>query len=1143
VRSAGLRPVFLGILGIIFLFAAGLGPKEVWFPGGFRAHLEPYRFLLLCVGMGLIFLPTVWQKSRTALTGVFNGRVRVRVVVFWLLTFLLGGLAGAWVFHGGDQHPPSAPQKLKIRHNPTNVGEVEVELSKLSPNIPSINPYPNTRITSTPSNLLSGASETIEPQSAVGTSQAMSSGPLITAVSGEIRHGGRIVITGTGFGMKSNNSQAIPAAPLIWDTTSEQYVGGTNRNAYGRLKDEDNVNTQIWRLIQNLGGQTARYSTSRPHRNTNVTAHYTANGTKLTLGEPRDPNGGEPPSTQKRFYISFYRKLKNGAGLPGGGDDSTKILRIDSPNLELIGTDFLAHSGLGLKNSDHSAFVASISAGSETGWIRWEVYVDVNKQWFDAWKNGHYHLGRRSGIGSFELRPASDWRFRAGVDSYQYDAPNLSNGSPIWPALFGYDDGHAGVSIGQEIDLGEIYYDNTPARVELSDQATWSDAPTNRLSREVQGRLLTWNNNQISLMLYQGSFASLAGKYLYVIDANGIANSRGFALTVGGSLPAAPSMLTATTISPTRIDLNWTDNATNEGGFKIERKTGQAGSYEEIAVVGAGVNQYSSTGLLSNTAYYHRVRAFNGSGDSPYSDEQVATTFGNTNGCQLVIDWTNQGFAKQIGEFTARFTAKASTQQINAPIGLSDGPASDYTNLAAIVRFFMTGAFDARNGNIYASNNFIPYVAGTEYSFRVPVNVAEHRYSVYVTPAGRSEQVVALNYSFRTEQLGVTELDNLAGFVNGAGSVEVCNFRISSNALPIVSVSAPAEGTTFLAPAIIIVSANAADEDGTISKVEFFQGSTMLGADATAPYTFNWTNVPAGTYSLTAKAIDDKGASSTSAAVLVNVLAGTSSNVTLVISPRGDTYLNLNNVVNALDLLLRTYSWPRNSVANAIVMKFDLSEIPAGSTITGAKLELYLAEADRSTNAIYTIPVHGIVGKNPIISRATGLYYDGTNTWTANSCCYGGAPLAQADISAAYSSLNVDKVLGFKEWDIRALVQQWLDAPETNYGLLLNSDPAQLEDRFRYFASSEHTNASWRPRLRIVYTPAAGVRIFDARMVGSLFRFSFHTETNRMYTVEFSESLNPQSWQPLAGVRGNGDDVMIWDAHRMSPRFYRVKVE
>jgi hypothetical protein len=92
-----------------------------------------------------------------------------------------------------------------------------------------------------------------------------------------------------------------------------------------------------------------------------------------------------------------------------------------------------------------------------------------------------------------------------------------------------------------------------------------------------------------------------------------------------GSVPAAPSGLTATAVSSTQIDLAWTDNADNETGFKIERALDGV-SFTQIATRGADVTTYSNSGLTASTTYTYRVRAYNAAGNSSYSDPDSATT-------------------------------------------------------------------------------------------------------------------------------------------------------------------------------------------------------------------------------------------------------------------------------------------------------------------------------------------------------------------------------------------------------------------------------------------------------------------------------------------------------------------------------------
>jgi hypothetical protein len=93
----------------------------------------------------------------------------------------------------------------------------------------------------------------------------------------------------------------------------------------------------------------------------------------------------------------------------------------------------------------------------------------------------------------------------------------------------------------------------------------------------------------------------------------------------------------------------------------------------------------------------------------------------------------------------------------------------------------------------------------------------------------------------------------------------------TTNKLPVVSLTAPSNGQNFKAPASISISANASDSDGSISKVEFYNGSTKIGEDLTAPYTFSWGNVPSGKYQITAVATDNAGGKTTSSIVYIYV--------------------------------------------------------------------------------------------------------------------------------------------------------------------------------------------------------------------------------------------------------------------------------
>ena len=79
------------------------------------------------------------------------------------------------------------------------------------------------------------------------------------------------------------------------------------------------------------------------------------------------------------------------------------------------------------------------------------------------------------------------------------------------------------------------------------------------------------------------------------------------------------------------------------------------------------------------------------------------------------------------------------------------------------------------------------------------------------------------------------------------------------------------------------LSANATDSDGTIARVEFYNGTTLLNSDTAAPYSFTWSSVPAGTYTVKAIAYDNSGASTTSAVSTITVNTSTTTPPTGVV--------------------------------------------------------------------------------------------------------------------------------------------------------------------------------------------------------------------------------------------------------------------
>lgn len=121
------------------------------------------------------------------------------------------------------------------------------------------------------------------------------------------------------------------------------------------------------------------------------------------------------------------------------------------------------------------------------------------------------------------------------------------------------------------------------------------------------------------------------------------------------------------------------------------------------------------------------------------------------------------------------------------------------------------------------------------------------------------EVVLYKNDNFTGASVGFTS--DVACLVSNGWNDSASSIRVRSvtNQLPAISITSPAAGSSYTTPASISITANASDIDGSISKVEFFNGSTKLGETTTAPYTFSWSGMNAGSYTIKAVATDDRG--------------------------------------------------------------------------------------------------------------------------------------------------------------------------------------------------------------------------------------------------------------------------------------------
>lgn len=148
-------------------------------------------------------------------------------------------------------------------------------------------------------------------------------------------------------------------------------------------------------------------------------------------------------------------------------------------------------------------------------------------------------------------------------------------------------------------------------------------------------------------------------------------------------------------------------------------------------------------------------------------------------------------------------------------------------------------------------------------------------------------------YYYTTASTG--EKGNLAWSTDAAGEALFYSFgtdlyKLTFGIPPTVSITSPSNNASFSMGSNITVNANAADSDGTISKVEFFHGAAKIGEDTSSPYNNIWYFVDTGTYALTAKATDNSGLSTTSSPI--NITVGASPKTRLIAEAEAGTLVS-----------------------------------------------------------------------------------------------------------------------------------------------------------------------------------------------------------------------------------------------------------
>jgi uncharacterized repeat protein (TIGR01451 family) len=396
----------------------------------------------------------------------------------------------------------------------------------------------------------------------------------------------------------------------------------------------------------------------------------------------------------------------------------------------------------------------------------------------------------------------------------------------------------------------------------------------------------------IPLYLYQDSHSH------YVLTTNQsevTGTSAVWGYVFADSIPTTPSNLV---IGFNGLTINWQDNSSNETGFRIERDDND---WTEVGTVGANITHYDTNynvGHSGSQCVAYRVRATNQAGTSAY----VSASYGCHGDVQpddeVIIPGQNSGVAPQDLAIVANSIDPNSTSSIakveffansnklgevaNAPyIFLWNGaPEGTYTltasatntsgatfNPGPVVTDWPSSAriVSPSNGDLVDQNFAI-----TANGFDLDGNGSITKVEFFangnkVGEAANAPHVFTWNNAPAGTYSLVAKATDAVGVTTTSSPVSV-----TVDAAPSVSITSPANGAALNATSLTI-SASASDSDGSISKVEFFQGSTKLGETTSAPYDLVWSNVVGGNYSLTAVATDNLGRTTVSSPVGITV--------------------------------------------------------------------------------------------------------------------------------------------------------------------------------------------------------------------------------------------------------------------------------
>ena len=349
----------------------------------------------------------------------------------------------------------------------------------------------------------------------------------------------------------------------------------------------------------------------------------------------------------------------------------------------------------------------------------------------------------------------------------------------------------------------------------------------------------------------------------------------------------------------------------------------------------------------------------------------------------------------------------------------------------------------------------------------------------------------------------------------------------SSGIAPTVSITSPASGTDFSTPASFTFSATASDSDGTVTNVQFFAGTTLLGSDTNSPYSIGASNLTTGSYNLTAVATDNSGLSKTSA--VVRIVVGTTRYVKM-----GDYWFSPTNItINPMDTLVWTNvgAPAHDTTANSGLWA---SPTFGGTTTFSFRFTnsgfypyfcaVHIVSHPEQTGTVTVVTAPNIPPTVAITNPPNGAAFLAPASFTLQATAADAdGTVTQVQFFQSSTSLGLDTTSPF------SIPVSGLAAGSYTFSAVATDNRVA-------------TTSSATVTISVTNSPPQSVTLLNPAWSGGDFTFSFLSQAGRLYQVQCTNDLTAGAWPALTNLTGNGSTLSV--TNRNPPgaaRFYRVE--